>query len=110
MSTQRTPLSLALVAVMGLGGTSATAQTPAQAAPSSEQPAYTMPRTSWGDPDLQGVWDYRTITPFERRPELGDRGLLHGRGDRAARRSGREAHGSGARWHGAARIWFTPNT
>jgi hypothetical protein len=32
-----------------------------------------MPRTSWGDPDLQGVWDYRTITPFERRPELGDR-------------------------------------
>ncbi len=27
-----------------------------------------MPRTSWGDPDLQGVWDYRTITPLERRP------------------------------------------
>jgi hypothetical protein len=34
---------------------------------------YTVPRTSWGDPDLQGVWDYRTITPMERRPELGDR-------------------------------------
>jgi hypothetical protein len=32
-----------------------------------------VPRTSWGDPDLQGVWDYRTITPMERRPELGDR-------------------------------------
>ena len=32
-----------------------------------------MARTSWGDPDLQGVWDYRTITPLERRPELGDR-------------------------------------
>ena len=34
---------------------------------------YVSPRTSWGDPDLQGVWDYRTITPMERRPELGDR-------------------------------------
>ena len=21
------------------------------------------PRTPWGDPDLQGVWDYRTVTP-----------------------------------------------
>src|SRR5215468_2932630 len=31
------------------------------------------PRTSWGDPDLQGVWDYRTITPLERRSEVGDR-------------------------------------
>jgi hypothetical protein len=35
--------------------------------------AYTVPRTSWGHPDLQGVWDYRTITPLERRPEFGDR-------------------------------------
>jgi hypothetical protein len=34
---------------------------------------YTAPRTSWGHPDLQGVWDYRTITPLERRPELADR-------------------------------------
>jgi hypothetical protein len=58
---------------LGLVGSVATAQTPAQAAPNAEQPAYTVPRTSWGDPDLQGVWDYRTITPFERRPELGDR-------------------------------------
>ena len=23
-------------------------------------------KTPWGDPDLQGVWDFRTITPFER--------------------------------------------
>jgi hypothetical protein len=26
--------------------------------------------TSWGAPDLQGVWDYRTITPLERPVEL----------------------------------------
>jgi hypothetical protein len=25
-----------------------------------------MPRTSWGDPDLQGVWSYASLTPLER--------------------------------------------
>ena len=24
------------------------------------------PRTAWGAPDLNGVWDFRTLTPFER--------------------------------------------
>jgi hypothetical protein len=28
-----------------------------------------VPRTTWGQPDLQGVWDFRTITPLQR-PEL----------------------------------------
>ena len=28
------------------------------------------PRTPWGAPDLQGVWDYRTITPLQRSAEL----------------------------------------
>ena len=32
-----------------------------------------IPRTPWGDPDLQGVWDYRTITPLQRPEEFGDR-------------------------------------
>jgi len=35
-----------------------------------------MPRTSWGTPDLQGVWDFRTITPLERPEELGEQSLL----------------------------------
>ena len=30
-------------------------------------------RTPWGHPDLQGVWDYRTITPLQRPEEFGDR-------------------------------------
>ena len=29
-------------------------------------PGYQMPVTPWGQPDLQGVWDRRTITPLER--------------------------------------------
>ena len=34
------------------------------------------PRTAWGDPDLGGVWDFRTITPLERPEELGDKAFL----------------------------------
>ena len=34
------------------------------------------PRTPWGDPDLQGVWDYWTFTPLERPEEFGERGEL----------------------------------
>ena len=30
----------------------------------------TPPRTPWGTPDLQGVWDFRTVTPLERPDEL----------------------------------------
>ena len=33
-------------------------------------------RTPWGDPDLQGVWDFRTITPLERPAELADQAFL----------------------------------
>ena len=34
------------------------------------------PRTAWGDPDLGGVWDFRTITPLERPGDLGDQEFL----------------------------------
>ena len=33
-------------------------------------------RTSWGAPDLNGVWDFRTLTPFERPGDLGDRAFF----------------------------------
>ena len=33
-------------------------------------------RTGWGDPDLQGVWTYKTITPLERPAELADKRVL----------------------------------
>ena len=36
----------------------------------------TPPRTPWGQPDLQGIWDFRTITPLERPEELADKEFL----------------------------------
>ena len=36
----------------------------------------TAVRTTWDDPDLQGVWDFRTITPMERPSELAGKEVL----------------------------------
>jgi hypothetical protein len=69
----RIPILAVVLFGSASSGSNGWAQAPAQAAPAAENPAITVARTPWGDPDLQGVWDYRTITPLERRPELGDR-------------------------------------
>jgi len=37
---------------------------------------YTAPRTVDGQPDLQGVWDYRTVTPLERPAEFAGKATL----------------------------------
>ncbi len=34
------------------------------------------PQTSWDAPDLQGVWDFRSITPLERPEDLADQEFL----------------------------------
>ena len=36
----------------------------------------TVERTPWGDPDLQGVWNNATLTPFQRPAELADKEFL----------------------------------
>jgi hypothetical protein len=38
--------------------------------------SFTPPRTADGQPDLQAVWDFRTVTPMERPKELGDKAFL----------------------------------
>ena len=35
-----------------------------------------VPRTAWGDPDLQGLWTSATLTPLERSARQSDRTLL----------------------------------
>lgn len=60
MSIRQT-VGMALVgAVWALGAGGAHAQTQGTAGP----------RTAWGAPDLQGVWDFRSLTPMERPEEL----------------------------------------
>ena len=38
--------------------------------------AQTAPRTAWGQPDLGGIWDFRTITPMQRPEALADKEFL----------------------------------
>ena len=52
-----------VVAVVWLGAVPAVAQTD-------------VPRTAYGKPDLQGVWDFRSITPMTRPERLGDQEFL----------------------------------
>ena len=47
---------------------------PALGVAQSDEP----PRTASGQPDLQGVWDFRTITPLQRPERFGDRAFLTG--------------------------------
>ena len=51
----------------------AAARPAASAAPAS---TYKVPVTPWGHPDIQGTWDYRSITPLERPQQYGDRAFL----------------------------------
>ncbi len=43
------------------------------AASASGQTKYEPTRNAQGHPDLQGIWDFRTLTPLERPKELGDK-------------------------------------
>ncbi len=43
-----------------------------QASPEERTP----PTTEWGEPDLRGVWDFRTLTPLERPRQYADRAFL----------------------------------
>ncbi len=41
---------------------------------------YTLPRTPWGDPDIQGIWDYLTFIPMERPDEYAGTPVLSEQG------------------------------
>lgn len=40
------------------------------------QTDWTTPRTPWGAPDLQGLWNYNTLTPLERPRQVEGRASL----------------------------------
>src|SRR5436853_2994433 len=52
-------------------------QAMAQSAPAkTKAKAWTQTKTPWGEPDLQGVYSNRTITPFERPAEFAGKAEL----------------------------------
>jgi hypothetical protein len=63
--------ALTLLVAAGLTITVAFSQSDEQGAGADS--SYSPPRTPWGDPDIQGAWDYRSITPLERPRQYGDR-------------------------------------
>ena len=75
MST-RVVLGLVAVAAAAVAPIVAQGQTQTTAARANAAPAYTVPMTPWGHPDVQGTWDYRSITPLERPQQFGDRAFL----------------------------------
>ena len=67
-STAVLAVVIALVCLMPLP---AAAQAPKAAAK-----AWTPPRTAAGQPDLQGTWNYSTLTPVERPRELAGKAVF----------------------------------
>src|SRR5439155_22576031 len=85
--SRRLPHSLgalaAVLAAMSLPAVSVAGQAPAPAATrAAAKPAaaparpYVQPKTPWGDPDLQGIWNNATSTPLQRPAGVGEKGVL----------------------------------
>jgi hypothetical protein len=65
-----------VIAVWSPWGTTVAGQAPASAVRSTAPKGWTPPKTSWGHPDLQGVWDQTTGTPLERPTGLASKETL----------------------------------
>ena len=83
MTSRKIVLVKAFAAAAVLGSTAViAAQTPAPAAPRAMKagaPGGNVPRTADGKPSLEGIWDFRTITPMERPGNFGDKTVLDDR-------------------------------
>jgi hypothetical protein len=72
--TSLTALTLA-IGVAGSLAVSLHGQTPGREAANNTS-SWKVPMTPWGDPDLQGIWNFGTITPLERPASMAERATL----------------------------------
>ena len=70
--------------------------------------AWTPPRTAWGDIDLQGIWNYATMTPLERPRELSNADVLTAEQAAAYERQINERQGAANSTAGPD--WWDPGT
>jgi len=62
-----------VIAIVSLLPVPVAGQTPSAAA---QKKTWTAPRTADGHPDLQGIWDFRSVIPLERPDTLGGKQIL----------------------------------
>ena len=72
MNARHIVLGLAVAVVLAAAPFPAAGQAPTQ----NEVGAAPAARTPWGTPDLTGVWDFRTLTPFERPKSLAEQAFF----------------------------------
>jgi len=72
-------LSVAAAAAMTFASAALVAQTSREPAKNDTTKSWSVPRTPWGDPDLQGLWPSIDMqgTPYERPENLGTRAVLN---------------------------------
>ncbi|MQA29424.1 MAG: hypothetical protein GEU82_06230 [Luteitalea sp.] len=58
------------------GSVTVVGQTAPRASATAAAAAPNLPRTADGRPDLQGIWNYSTLTPLERPKDLGDKAFF----------------------------------
>jgi hypothetical protein len=63
---QRFIVQFVLLAFVCAGVALTSAPIAGQSASAAKTADWKTPRTPWGDPDLQGMWSYATLTPLER--------------------------------------------
>jgi len=72
----RRALALIAVGFVASGALARQAPAPSTPKPSPARPAWRPPRAADGHADLQGIWNYSTITPLERPNELAGKEFL----------------------------------
>ena len=64
-------IGVVVIAIVGVSRTQRVGRTQ-----TTTPESWTSPRLPWGDPDLEGIWDSKTITPLQRPDRFGDRAYL----------------------------------